>query len=301
MKLQDIINSKPATGFALFIGKIVPSKLGYSVARFAASQVSRNKDSSQYQAVRANQWVVHGGRLKPNELDEITLKTIENTAKDLYDYYHTLHKVEELRRMVEFSPEFEEILAQSMEGKKGRLLVAPHLSNFDLVMRCAALRGWHPQGLSYPEPPGGYQWQNDLRREAGLIITPISVTSMREAIERLKSGGTVFTGVDRPLPGAKYHPLFFGRPASLSDFYIRLALKVGLPITVLAAGLLPNKKYTIRASKPISMKKFEDKDVEIIRNLEAVLEVTADFIAQTPQHWSMYYPVWPEALTQMPD
>ena len=108
------------------------------------------------------------------------------------------------------------------------------------------------------------------------------------------------TGVDRPYENAKHKPLFFGRPALLSDFYVRIALRVNIPVIVIAAKNLPGHRYTILASDPIPMEKFKDRDKEHIYNLESVLEVVADYIQQAPDEWSMFYPVWPEALTEIP-
>ncbi len=301
MNIQPILNSRTSTEIALFLSKALPPLIGYPLSNHIAKRFVIHNGTDSYKALRANQWIVNQGKLSSLELDQITERTIQNTANCLYDYYHNIRKPKSTIDMVEFSPSFQEYLANLGKTKEGTLFVAPHLSNFDLCARAATFKGMRVQVLSFPEPPGGYKIQNKIRQEVGIDITPISMTSMLQAIERLRNGGTVLTGVDRPFADAKHKPLFFGRPATLSDFHVRIALRVKSPIIVLAAKNLPEHRYLIQASEPIPMKLFNDKEKEYVYNLESVLEVVAEYIRQVPDQWSMYYPVWPDALTEMPE
>jgi len=300
MNTQTILNSRASTEIVLFLSRLLPPAIGYRFSNHIANRFLAHQSQSSYKALRANQWVVSNGKLTSNELDKITKRTVQNTANCLYDYYHNLRKPKKSINMVEFSPKFQEYMEKIHVGNEGTLFVAPHLSNFDLCMRSAAQQGLRIQALSYPEPPAGYKLQNRLRREVGIDITPISMSTMHQAIERLRNGGAVMTGVDRPYADAKYKPLFFGKPALLSDFHVRIALRVKIPIIVLAAKSLPGHRYRIQASDPIHMKTFSDREKEYIYNLEAVLEVVAEYIRQAPEEWSMYYPVWPQAIFDMP-
>ena len=300
MNTKTILNSRTSTEIVLLLSKILPPSIGYRLARYIAKRFLVHTNTESYLALKANQWVVSGGKLSQQELDQLTTQTVQNTANCLYDYYHNIRKPKSTMNMVDFSPNFQEYLSRIETGKEGILFVAPHLSNFDLSMRAAAMSGLNIQALSYPEPPSGYRIQNKIRREVGIDATPISASSTHQAFERLRNGGAVMTGVDRPYEYAKHKPLFFGRPALLSDFHVRIALRVNIPVIVIAAKNLPGHRYIIQASEPIPMKKFNDREKEHIYNLEAVLEVVADYVKQAPSEWSMFYPVWPEALTEIP-
>ena len=48
------------------------------------------------------------------------------------------------------------------------------------------------------------------------------------------------------------------------------------------------------------MKPYEDAQDEIERNAEKVLAEGEKMIGQNPSQWAMTYPVWPEALDEMP-
>ena len=178
-------------------------------------------------------------------------------------------------------------------------MVAPHLSNFDLAGRAMALNGYKIQVLSYPQPRGGYQWQNQLRRDIGIDITPMSTESMRQAKARLQEGGGVITGLERPLPSTNYYPKFFGHPAPVPVSYVRMALQTKSAVVVVACVGTPQENYFLECSDPIYMKPHEDAIQEIERNAERVLTAAEPFIRAHPEQWAMFYPVWPQVFKDM--
>ena len=179
-------------------------------------------------------------------------------------------------------------------------MLAPHLSNFDLAGRAIALNGYSIQALSYPQPGGGYQWQNKMRKDVGIDITPMSTESMRSAKKRLRDGGGVITGLERPLPETNYYPEFFGHPAPVPVSYVRMALQTNSAILDVACVGTPLKDYRLECSDLIYMKPYDNRQEEIERNAERVLKEAEKFIRAYPTQWSMFYPVWPFALEKMP-
>ena len=300
MSIQDFTNSPLGIVLALGIGKAIPSRQGYALAGWLANRISASDNRKMVQSVRANQWVVAGGNLSKPELDAVTLATFRNTGRSLYDLYHNIDNPAGILRKVTFSPEFEAFKRKAAESSHGWVVVCPHMSNFDLAGRALGLSGLKFLVLSYPEPPTGYRWQNYMRRKTGLEILPMSVTALRTATERLQAGGIVLTGVDRPIEDANYRPLFFGRPAYLPVGHVRLALKTGSPVLVVSCMTRPDGTYYIEACEPITMKAYTDRQDEILRNAEPILERVEEFIRREPTQWSMFYPVWPDAISEAP-
>lgn len=299
MSLQSIVNSAFGMSIALFIGGMVPERLGNSVARRFAHRISRRKDDPLVRAVRLNQWVVRGMPGKA-DLDACVEQVFQSQGRFLFDFYHNLHRPKKVRRMVRFSPGFQTLLERCRSGSYPVLFVSPHVGPIDLAGYAIALAGLPVQLLSYPQVNSGYAWQNLLRRQQGLNITPLSPSSLTRARIRLQQGGTVLTGLDRPNPGVGYAPRFFGFPAELPVFYVRLALKTGVPVYVLAVSAHTTGSYLLEVSEPVAMKSHADPHVEVISNAERVLEVAARFIARNPEQWSMFYPVWPEMILKVP-
>jgi lauroyl/myristoyl acyltransferase len=299
MKLHDIFNSRPAVGLGLTFSRLVQPRVGYPLARFFSDIVAGNRRSLFVKAVRANHWVIHNERVTKRELDRLTRETFRSAGRSLYEFWHYFRDPRSVVDMVEFEPSFVECLKRTRNAKEGTLIVAPHISNFDLVGRALVLNGMDLHILSYPQPPGGYKWQNLLRQLPGLTITPMSIQALRQASQTLRAGRTVLTGVDRPLPDgpdAKYRPCFFGRRAAMPVFHIRLALKHNLPITVLGGCRTASGRYRVWASDPIPMRRDDDLVKETVQNAETILGVISEFIRRSPEQWAMFYPVWPEVL-----
>ena len=301
INLQTFLNSRLSIALGVTLSKI-PTPAGYRIAYWLADFLASRKSNHMARALRANQWVVHDERPNAQELDYLTKQAYRSAARSLYEFWHFFRNNRAVYDMVEFDDSFTSVIEQAQREKRGTLMVVPHLSNFDLVGRSAVLHGIPLHVLSYPQPPGGYRWQNALRQLPGLTVTPLSVEAIRQASATLRAGGLVVTGIDRPLPDPdrKYRVRFFGRAAALPVFHIRLALKHDLPIVVTGGCRKENGRYIVWASSPIQMKRSNDLIQEIVQNAEAVLDVLSQFIRRAPDQWAMFYPVWPEALAQMP-
>ncbi len=300
MSLQSVINSRIGIGIILGVAKSMKPGTGNKLANRIADWISAQKDSKMVRATRANLWIITGEKLTKEELDEVVRENFRQTARNLFDLYHNLFNYPAILERVTLSPKLVKILDTSRENKEGTLLLAPHLSNFDFAGRAMALNGYKVQALSYPQPRPSYQWQNRLRKDIGINITPMSTESMRQAKAHLKEGGLVITGLERPLPQTNYYPRFFGYPAPLPASYVRMALQTKAAIVVVACIGTPEENYTLECSGPVFMKPYKDAVEEIEKNAEAVLRLAEPYIRSHPTQWAMTYPLWSFALEKMP-
>jgi phosphatidylinositol dimannoside acyltransferase len=251
--------------------------------------------------VRVNQWVAGGCRQSGRELDDIVRAVLSNHACFLYDFFHNLNDPAAAKRLVTFDQAAQDMLDRMQEAKEGTIVVSPHLGNFDLSTQAAVGTRIRAQIITLNHTSGAYRVQDALRRRPNIEVTPASPGALRQALQRLGTGGTVITGVERPLPGSRYNPAFFGRPAPLPVHHVYLALKANVPIWVISARRLKNGTYTVKSSGPIRMKRYPDRQTDILRNAERILDVAADYIREAPDQWSMFYPVWPEAAAELQD
>jgi len=296
MDLQRIATSSYGVKAALAIARLVPPTIGLALGNLAADWIARRNNSSMVRAVRINQWVIHNQKLNPAELHEATKAVFRHAARCFYDLFRSLNEPEKIKELSPDSPESRRLVEQSKSGQDGAMIVAPHLSNFDLVLLANAYRGLQGQVLSYGQPTGGYEIQNQFRASTGLEITPVrgEITHLK-AIESMRNGGFVMTAVDRPIRNKKHFLNFFGRPSPLPTGHIRMAISAEVPVIVAAANYQSDEKYHLTLSDPIQMQSFSDHAKEIRVNAEIVLDVIARFILKSPEQWQMYYPVWSEA------
>ena len=303
MTLQDFSNSKYGVGLSIAIGRFFPPRIGMLVCDLIAITIANMKNSDMVKAIKANQWVIYGKEnLSPEDLKEKTKAVLKHSGRCYYDLYHTYKDPEKILKLCPNSDAIKEIVSLSHSGK-GVFLVAPHTSNFDLVLRALALHGLNAKVLSYANPFSGYEVQNELRASIGMEVIPFNEPDIfSRAVEFLKKGGAVATGIDRPVVKRKKKNMvsFFGRPSALPVGYIQIALAADVPVLVLSSRMLPDGTYAIMQSGPISLQRHANRYVEVKQNVEMILEIVAGYIKQIPEQWLMYYPVWPDVLEELP-
>ena len=298
--MQKILNSKFSVQLSIMIGKNMPQRMGAWFIKSISSVIGSLKNLDITSSIRSNQYIVSGGTLSDLELAQRTKQVLSHAGHCYYDLYHYYNMQDQLDSIVPWSETMTELVEYSQEDQ-GYLIVAPHLSNFDLVVARLAKGGFKAKVLSYPNPGSGYQLQNEIRKSFGMDVVPLGDSSLEaEMVEYLKAGGVVATGVDRPVPSRKkrHYAQFFGRPSPLPLGYLSTALAADVPIIVVAAFMHPDHSYGLRISKPIILNKYENKLDDIIYNAERVLKKIEEFIMLSPEQWLMFYPIWPDQMSE---
>ena len=300
MDIQSLFNSRFSVRTSILIGKYLPPRIGYKISGWIASLLSNTETLEISRNIRSNQYVVNGEMNTHRELVQFSREVLFHAGKGFYDFYHFYNNLDNLEELVPFSDSMREFIKICNENQ-GYVVVAPHMSNFDLIISSLIKYGFIARVISYPNPGGGYQLQNDIRASYGLDLTPADKPNIQEGIiEYLRNGGIVATGVDRPIPGRKkrHYVNFFGRPSPLPVGYITTALAANVPIIVVSAIMQPDGKYGFLYSGPIKLKKYRNKLDDIKLNAETVLKHVEKFIRLAPKQWLMYYPVWPDLVLE---
>jgi lauroyl/myristoyl acyltransferase len=289
---QALSNSRLGIGLALAVSRAMPSALGYRLARAGAGRLVANPDAPMVRAIRTNQWMASGRTLHGEALDEAVRETLEMSGGFLYDIYHLPKDPKALLRKLAVTDVLEWFLAEMPKGP--HVVVGVHLGNFDLVGQALGASGWRAQVLSVADPNGGYRWQNEMRARNGLEMTPVTIESLKSAARRLSDGGTVLTGIDRPLPGAELRPRFFGAPASVPVLHVRLAMRASAPVVVISALKREDGLYELQASEPLVMTGSVKNPDDVLGNAERALKVAEELIKRAPRQWGMPHAVWPD-------
>jgi KDO2-lipid IV(A) lauroyltransferase len=297
---QKIIASPLGLRIAYSIGRYTPNRLGHRMVNFAADRISTRKDWKMVRAARLNQWIVHDEILDQAALDEAVRKNFRSTARSIFDLYHNINDPKVFSKIIDVHPIAEQLLNRPEFTERGLVVAGVHMSNFDFIGQAAGMAGVKAMFLGLPDTNPAYRKQLEMRREKGMNFLPTSPASIKQAIKYLRDGGVVMTGLDRPDESYRYHPLFFGRPAPLPIHHIFLALKAQVPVLVGSVICQSDGKYHFLFSEPIEMQPHPDRHQEIIQNAENVLHLAENFIRQDPSQWSMTFPVWPDAMEQVP-
>jgi KDO2-lipid IV(A) lauroyltransferase len=179
------------------------------------------------------------------------------------------------------------------------ILVGTHTGNFDLGLLALATHGLEVQVLGLADlPTGGFDLMDQMRARVGVRLTSISIPALREAVRRLRAGGMVATGIDRPVGGAGPPVEFFGRPAQLPTGHVRLALKTDAAILVAGPYRDAQGRTVIPLSPPLEMVRTGDLEEDLRVNLRRVTAWLEEYIRTRPEQWAMFVPVWPQQRGQ---
>jgi phosphatidylinositol dimannoside acyltransferase len=299
--LQQIINSPFTVRFVSAVAWAIPSAIGYPVCDLIGNWAAARRQSNVTQAVRLNQWMARGASLEKRVLDEAVRETLRNNARDLYDFYHHLHRPEAMKRRICLNPLADELVRRPEFSGRGLVIVGIHLSNFDSILQSLCRQGLKSLILTIPDPQGGRRVEYEIRKRTGMNLVPASVSALRQAIRHLEQGGLVLTGIDRPVADTRLCPRFFGQPAPLPTHHIYLAMKARVPLVIMAAIRQKDGKYNVLSSEPVEMEQYPDHETGILQNAERVLKQAENFIRLAPQQWNVPLPVWPELLKNVPN
>ncbi len=297
MRLQDITSSRPAAHLGLFIAQHTPPRVGYGLARLAAGFIVRRR-ATLYRTVRANLRQILTATGRPTDdatLDALTYRLFFHAGQTYYDFFHVVNRpVEALADAVRLPPGLTTWIRDQAAQGRGVLLLGTHMSNFDLVGLTLGAHRLSFQVLSLPNPTGGFQFLNRLRERAGFEVTPITPESLMAAVRRLRHGGMVITGLDRPEPQERNRVEFFGRPAPFPTGPARMALLTKAMVAVGSCRYEPDEGYILDATWPVEMVRTGDRQQDILTNTRRLAAIVERYVAAHPEQWMMFHPVWPD-------
>ncbi len=297
--LQRLINTRFATQIGLGVIGRMPARAGYWLADFAADRLSSQREQPMIAGLRGNLRVACGEGLSSVEFEQVARQTMRNRARALFDFYHTLGNDPEMMAMLNSNPRFTELLDKNINKTQGAVVVMIHMGNPELTAIACPLMGLRGLGLTFPGESGGYELLNEIRERVGVQAIPTTMASIKKAVQYLKDKGTIFTGLDRPLPESGYQPRFFGKPTPLPVHHVMMALKADVPVVVVGSKRQTDGKYDLLISDFVYMERHSDRKTELLANTERLLAVAEDFIRQAPEQWTMFYPLWPNSQAKI--
>jgi len=298
MDLHGLVSNPRFIRTGLFFSQHTPERLGHHLAWSAAGLVCRLKPAI-YRIVQANLGQVLGPEAGDRRaLNRTTRQVFYTAIRGYYDLFRAWRlPQEQLVASVDIPEAVRAVVRSLWNQEGGSVLVVPHLSSFDLGGQAMAFYLPETQVISLPDPSPGFQLTNELRRRAGIEVTPLNSAALRQAIKLLRRGGVVSVGGDRPVSDLDVPVPFFGRPARVPSGHVRLALKTGAIVVVACCFFSPGtRKYTLHVEPPLEMIRTGNQDEEVRLNMRRVLDALERIIRRWPEQWQMFVPVWPELL-----
>jgi lauroyl/myristoyl acyltransferase len=193
----------------------------------------------------------------------------------------------------DLDPDSLRLIEKHVEQGRGVVLVAPHSSSLDIFMLAMSRRFPDIQALTLGQPPLNTRIMNRLRGKYGMQLTPITSSSLRMAVRRLRRGGIVGIAADVPTPyGAQLS--LFGRPCLLPIGHTRLAASTNSAIIVGVSRRLGPGQYCGLGIEVLPGQGDEEDWAA------AILEILEQHIVARPQEWFMPPPLWPSIIPEAP-
>jgi lauroyl/myristoyl acyltransferase len=292
VNLLGLTTSWLGPGLGSLLGRMLSRPQSLSLAQVIADRIAADGESPTTNAIRSNQAQVRGLSPADPALDDIIHTVLRNTAAGYADWFWAMARGgEAMASLLPAEGYFVDEIHSAISARSGLLIVGPHLGNFNLLMLAMVSWGLDFQVLSLANPSGNYNVENALRARFGLQITPISTSSLKQAMHRLRQGGVVLTGVDRPDPAGELLE-FFGRPARLSVGHARMAISTGARLLVGACLPHGEDRYRADVIGLLEGRKDLPREAAVIRLAKATLECLEREIRRQPDLWSMFIPVW---------
>ncbi len=274
----------------MLIAGVTPRRFGYWLARRIARWM-RGHRFDMFCVLREN--LAH---VRPDvdeaALDDLAEEAVYQAGCCYFDMFHFRPRDLRRGRILRYDEDEWRAASHLMQDDRGTIIVGPHLSNFDLAAQWFVTQGFELHALSLSNPDRGDKMINTMRRQRGIVVTPITVNSLREAMRRLRRGGNVITGVDRPVVYDDEKTLFFDAPAPVPRGHIRLALQTDSRLFVAYCIRQPEGYYQLHLSPPIEMERTGRRSEDIAHNTRRVLALVEDAIRAAPEQWVMLVPVW---------
>lgn len=296
MNFQQLVTTRFGTRLWMALAGHLPRRVGYALAREITGILYRRKNASLYRILYANQAGVLGPGATPQQIDLAVKAVLEHAGMVTIDLMQVATRgAEAVKAAVAFPDEFWASVEDARSRGRGLLICGCHLSNFNLAFLRYSLEGFPVQVLSAAITGGGFRLLSELRNRGALEETPVDGPALRKALTRLRTGGAVAIGVDWPFGAGDEAPIeFFGRPSRLPTGWARLALGANALILPLACRWSPERGYFTITAPLIELERTGDRAADVQHNARRVLAVMEKWIAETPDQWLMYHPVWPE-------
>ncbi len=272
--------------------RIVPRGLIRRLGRWLSAYLSRRGDLPFVQALRANQSVVQGLPEGHPQVRQAVARLLENTIASYTDLFRMVQcGAQEGGAVCEIDPEMRQAIESCLSAGQGLILVGAHMCSFDILLLGLREILTEVQILSNADPQGSSQFMNKLRTEQGLLVTPLSMSSLRQAMERLRRGGIVAIAADVPVDSGELLT-FFGRSCELPVGHTRLALGTGARVLVGVSHRDAGGGYRAEVALAPQPESSGDRKQDVVCWAQSSLHLLEGFIRRWPQEWLMPLPVW---------
>jgi lauroyl/myristoyl acyltransferase len=285
-----------------FLGAVmprIPPRLGYALFS-RIGQLAYATSSTARANVHDNLHHVLGHQVNPVRIEEVARQVFQNQARNYFDLFRVAAlSADQLRRLVTLNGL--EDIDQALSAGKGLIVAAAHLGSPDIVMQRFALQGYPMLGIAeHLQPERLYQYVASVRASKGMRVIPTD-SFLRPLFRALRNNEILGLAVDRIEAKTGTLIEFFGAPALLPDWHVRLALRTGAKLVPAFSLRHPDNTVDAFVEPALELDGTGDAERDLRDGMSKLVAVLEKWIGQHPEQWVMFQPVWklPDDLAEV--
>lgn len=231
---------------------------------------------------------------KAEKLDELARNVFREGASYYYDNFRIpALSDQELERTITLQGW--ENLERGLATGKGVILVTAHLGSPVLVAQILAVRRYKLVSVVEAiRPPQLLDLMVRIRGSRGIRMVPFAPSIVRELAEALERNEIVGLVADRDIQKNGVAARFFGSETTMPTGPVMLAIRTGATLIPAFTYRSGDGHFVARIEEPLELERTGKLKDNIRINTQRMASVLEKAIAEKPEQWVVFEPVWPE-------
>jgi KDO2-lipid IV(A) lauroyltransferase len=186
-----------------------------------------------------------------------------------------------------------EYLTDAQQSGRGAVVVSAHFGSPELVVQGLAADGFIFFSLTEPlQPKALSDFTHWLRSRHGHVYRTLSLGGVKEAVQRLKSGGLVALLLDRDVAGTGVPMEFCGAITKIPLGAVDLALRTGADLIPAWGWRIDGFRFRAEIGPPLALERTGDFDADVRANARKLLKIFECRLRSDPGQWAVLERIW---------
>jgi len=280
---------RAASGLVNILPYRVALALGWGVAWLAFHLIR----SRRREAERRIREVFGATRFTDCEVRRIAWLSLRNLMFTAVDIMRTPSMTLKDLNAISDYQESMRVMEEHHATGRGAIFAVPHMGAWELPARAVILRGVPFFSVAGKQRnPLFDQYLNSTRERSGMPILIRGASALRVIISRLKAGEMMAILPDVRMRTEDVKVRFLGKEANIGSGMALFARHAGVPIIPAVMKRVGWARHVAKVYPPIEADPSLDKQADVQRMSQAVMDIVSEAILAEPEQWFWYNRRW---------
>ena len=255
--------------------------LAYHVFRFRQAETERR--------IRE----VFGAGIAEREVRRIAWISLRNLMFTSVDIMRTPFITLETLKQISDYGDTTQILKAHHDTGRGAIIALPHMGAWEMPGRTMVLEGIPFFSVAGKQRnPLFDHYLNTTRERSGMPILMRGASTLRDVIRRLQGGAMLAILPDLRMRTEAVKVRFLGKEANVGAGMALFARHAGVPIFPAIVRRVGWARHVARVYPPVEADLSADKQADVQRMTQAVMDIVSEAILAEPEQWFWYNKRW---------